>query len=76
MAAGGDRNKKGGKGAPKLARSGRNRTKYALQYQRTFRNKLRRVRKHNGEEAAQEYATRRAPTGKSAPTLALPKRVA
>lgn len=45
------------KGSPKLRRSGRPATKarYAAQRRRTFENKLRRVRKHNGEEAARVY---------------------
>lgn len=41
MASGGDTNKKGGKGAPKLKRSSRNRSEYAAQFARTFKNKLR-----------------------------------
>ena len=56
MAGGGDTNKKGGKGAPKLKRAARDKGKYAAQYARTFKNKLRRVRKCNGEAAAQRYA--------------------
>lgn len=45
------------KGSPKLKRSGKPATKarYAAQRRRTFENKLRRVRKHNGEEAARIY---------------------
>ena len=56
MATGGDTNKKGGKGAPKLKRAARDKGKCAAQYARTFKNKLRRVRKCNGEAAAQRYA--------------------
>jgi hypothetical protein len=51
-------NKQGGKGAPKLKRSGRHKVKYAAQFRRTYRNKLRRVRKHNGEAAAIAYAAK------------------
>lgn len=45
------------KSSPCLKRSGRQNTKakYAAQYRRTFRNKLRRVRKHNGPAAAKAY---------------------
>ena len=50
--------KKGGKGAPKLKRSGRATHKYGEQYRRTFRNKLRRVRKCNGVIAANAYVAR------------------
>jgi hypothetical protein len=56
MATGGDTNKKGGKGAPKLKRAARNKSKYARQFARTFKNKLRRVRHSNGEAAASRYA--------------------
>ncbi len=48
--------KKGGKGCPKLRRIAKHKAKYAEQYRRTFRNKLRRVQQHNGEAAAVEYA--------------------
>lgn len=62
MASGGDnKTKKGGKGSPKLKRSSRHRTKYALQFARTFKNKLRRVRRCNGEDAARRYASRGVP---------------
>lgn len=52
-----DRIKKGGKTSPKIKRSGRVSTKqkYLRQFSRTYKNKLRRVRKHNGEVAAQKY---------------------
>ena len=63
MAGGGDTNKKGGKGAPKLKRASRDKTKYSLQYARTYKNKLRRVRKCNGDHAANQYMLMHAPTG-------------
>lgn len=47
--------KKGGKGCPKLRRIAKHKAKYAEQFKRTFRNKLRRVQQHNGEAAAAEY---------------------
>ena len=47
--------KKAGKKSPKLNRSSKHKTKYQLRYARTFRNKLRRVRKSNGPEAALAY---------------------
>lgn len=52
-----DRQKKQGKSSPKIKRAGRANTKakYAAQVRRTFRNKLRRVRKHNGPAAAKAY---------------------
>ena len=62
MATGGDTNKKGGKGAPKLKRAARDKGKCAAQYTRTFKNKLRRVRKHNGEAAARSYTLTHSPT--------------
>ena len=45
------------KGSPKLKRSGRvaSKGKYAGQWLRTFRNKLRRVRRCNGPLAAVAY---------------------
>lgn len=56
--------KKGGKGCPKLKRTARHKAKYTLQYRRTFRNKLARVRRHNGEAAAVEYQRRPIPAGR------------
>jgi hypothetical protein len=47
--------KKGGKGCPKLRRIAKHKAKYAEQFKRTFRNKLRRVRRCNGDAAAEEY---------------------
>lgn len=51
MAAGGQ------KSSPKLRRSGKPsiKSRYKQQFMRTYKNKLRRVRKHNGEAAAVEY---------------------
>ena len=73
MATGGDTNKKGGKGAPKLKRAARNKTEYALQYARTFKNKLRRVRKHNGDKAASVYALHFSPSSvKASSSLTMP----
>lgn len=56
--------KKAGKGSPKLKRSGRHKTKYQLQFRRTFNNKLKRVRKHNGEKSAREYVLKYGPYSK------------
>lgn len=50
--------KKGGKGCPKLRRIAKHKAKYAEQFKRTFRNKYRRVLRHNGEVAAAEYQRR------------------
>lgn len=47
--------KKAGKKSPKLNRSARHKVKYQLQYARTFRNKLRRIRESNGPDAALAY---------------------
>lgn len=57
MGTAGDK-KKAPKGAPKLKRAGRHSGKYAVQFKQTYRNKLRRVMKHNGPEAAREYETK------------------
>ena len=74
MASGGDTNKKGGKGAPKLKRSSRNRSEYAAQFARTFKNKLRRVRRCNGDKAASAYASHFAPSSaKVSISTTLPK---
>ena len=54
--------KKGGKGAPKLRRIAKHKAKYAMQYRKTFRNKVRRIRRHNGEAAARAYELRGVPT--------------
>ncbi len=66
------------KGAPKLKRAGRasNKAKYAAQFQRTYRNKLRRIRRSNGPNAALKWMQTHMPGGGrpiEAP-LALPKR--
>ena len=67
MATGGDTKKKGGKGAPKLKRAGtlHSKHKYSSQFLRTYKNKLRRVRKCNGEAAAQKYARENPMVGKT-----------
>ena len=68
---GGDSAKKGGKGAPKLKRSGRAKHKYASQFARTARNKRRRILKHNGPEALaaweRSYASTMAAKPRSSP---------
>lgn len=58
MAGPGPQKKKGGKGAPKLKRSGRQRGKYAAQAIRTGRHKYHRILEHNGPEAAKAFLER------------------
>jgi len=56
--------KKGGKGCPKLRRIAKHKAKYQMQYRRTFRNKLKRIRHYNGEDAARQFEQAGIPQGR------------